>query len=150
MIIAEHWGELQFSLECLNKGNAKRQFRQAIKYSWGGVCAYCRCKRATTLDHIKPRSKGGSNLRSNLVPACKDCNHSKGSQNWLTWYKQQTFYSEVVEELIQEWIDNKHQDFEEDDGTKLNDRTEVCSDESPLRSGEDEQRCAREDYATAA
>ena len=150
MRIAEHWSELQFSLECLNKGNAKRQFRQAIKYSWGGLCAYCRCERATTLDHIKPRSKGGSNLRSNLVPACVECNHNKGSQNWLTWYRAQPFFNEVVEELIQEWIINRYQDYEGDDGPNFNDRTEVCSDTRPLRSGEDEPPCTREDYAEAA
>ena len=150
MRIAEHWSELQFSLECLQKGNAKRQFRQAIKYSWGGLCAYCRCERATTLDHIKPRSKGGSNLRSNLVPACQACNHDKGSQNWLTWYRAQPFFNEVVEELIQEWIINRYQDYEGDDGPDFNHRTEVCSDTSPLRSGEDEPPCTREDYAEAA
>ena len=145
MGIAEHWSELQFGLECLNKGNAKRQFRQAIKYSFGGLCAYCRSKRATTLDHIKPRSKGGSNLRSNLIPACIECNHSKGSENWLTWYQRQEFYNKIAEELIEEWIANKQYDFEEDDGNQLNDRTTVCSNESPLRGGEDESSSFRED-----
>jgi len=137
MGIAEHWSELQFSLECLNKGNAKRKFRQAIKYSFGGLCAYCRCQRATTLDHIKPRSKGGSNLRSNLVPACVECNHSKGSENWLIWYERQRFYSKVVEELIEEWVSKKYYDLEDDD-TGLNDRAEVCTHPSALRSGTDE------------
>tara|TARA_E500000305_G_C3949014_1_gene201236 strand:+ start:110 stop:559 length:450 start_codon:yes stop_codon:yes gene_type:complete len=137
MGIAEHWGDLQFSLECLNKGNAKRQFRHAIKYAFGGLCAYCRCARATTLDHIKPRSKGGSNLRSNLVPACTECNHSKGSENWLVWYQRQEFYSKIVEELIDEWIENKYYDLE-DDEPGINDRTAVCSDTSTLRSEQDE------------
>ena len=150
MRIAEHWSELQFSLECLQKGNAKRQFRQAIKYSWGGLCAYCRCERATTLDHIKPRSKGGSNLRSNLVPACVKCNHSKGSQSWLTWYEQQPFYNQVVQELIQEWITNLYTDDEEHDGTKANYRAEIRSNPCSLRSREDEPTCIREDYAEAA
>ena len=145
MGIAEHWSELQFSLECLNKGNAKRKFRHAIKYAFGGFCAYCRCKRASTLDHIKPRSKGGSNLRSNLIPACIECNHSKGSENWLTWYQRQEFYNKIAEELIEEWIANKQYDFEEDDGQQLNDRTTVCSDESPLRSRENEPSSPRED-----
>lgn len=149
MRIAEHWSELQFSLECLQKGNAKRQFRQAIKYSWGGLCAYCRCERATTLDHIKPRSKGGCNLRSNLVPACQKCNHDKGSQNWLTWYREQPFFNEVVEELIQEWIINRYQDYEGDDGPDFNYRAEVCSDTRSLRSREDEPPRPREDYAEA-
>ena len=68
MGITEDWHELMFSLQCLTKGSAKRQFRQSIKYSFGGLCAYCRCRKATTIDHFKPKSKGGSSLRSNLVP----------------------------------------------------------------------------------
>ena len=138
MGIAEHWSELQFSLECLNKGNAKRKFRHAIKYAFGGFCAYCRCHRASTLDHIKPRSKGGSNLRSNLIPACIECNHSKGSENWLTWYQRQEFYNKIAEELIEEWIANKQYDFEEDNGQQFNDRTTICSEPSTLRSEQDE------------
>ena len=122
---AEDWGELMFSLQCLSKGSAKRQFRETIRYSFGGLCAYCRCKRADTVDHLKPRSKGGSNLRSNLVPACKCCNHSKGSEDWLTWYERQEFYSEVAKELIEEWIANKRMDLEDYD-ERTNNRTKVC------------------------
>ena len=149
MSFAEHWGDLQFSLECLSKGNAKRQFRQAIKYSFGGLCAYCRAARATTLDHIKPRSKGGSNLRSNLVPACVTCNHSKGSENWLVWYQRQEFYNKIAEELIEEWVAKTYYDSE-DDGSGTNDRTTVCSDTSPLRSISDESTSFREDCPQAA
>ena len=149
MGIAEDWSELMFSLECLTKGNAKRKFRQAIKYSFGGLCSYCRCQRATTLDHIKPRSKGGSNLRSNLVPACQSCNHSKGSENWLVWYQRQEFYSKVVEELIEEWITKPYPSME-DDEPGINYRTEVCSEPSPIRGRPDEPPCIGEDYLTAA
>ena len=126
MGIAEDWSDLMFDLTCLTKGHAKRQFRRDIKYAFGGFCVYCRCKRATTLDHIKPRSKGGNSLRSNLVPACVECNHSKGSENWLSWYQQQEFYSKVAEDLINEWINNKR--FEDDlDERRINSRTEVCT-----------------------
>tara|TARA_B100000902_G_C26634171_1_gene585929 strand:- start:16 stop:414 length:399 start_codon:yes stop_codon:yes gene_type:complete len=126
MACVETWGELLFDLHCLTKGSAKKTFRQGIRYSFGGLCAYCRCKRATTLDHIKPKCKGGSNLRSNLVPACRECNHSKGSESWLLWYQQQDFYCEVAKELIEEWIQNKRYDEEELNGPRINDRTEVC------------------------
>jgi len=149
MGIAEHWSELQFSLECLQKGNAKRQFRQAIKYSFGGLCAYCRCQRATTLDHIKPRSKGGPNLRSNLVPACRSCNTNKGSESWLVWFQQQEFYNIVAQELIEEWITNTYHDLEEDEPRTYS-RTEVCFNESTLRSREDEPPSAGEDCLTTA
>ena len=137
MGIANDWHELLFGLECLQKGNAKRQFRQAIKYSFGGLCAYCRSARATTLDHIKPRSQGGENLRSNLVPACQSCNHSKGSENWLVWYQRQEFYHAVAQELIEEWISNPYQDFDYDE-RRIDHRTEVRSYTGTVRSEADE------------
>ena len=122
----EDWSELLFNLQALNKGSAKRQFRQSIRYSWGGMCAYCRTKRATTLDHVKPKCKGGSSLRSNLIPACVDCNHSKGSEvNWIAWFQKQEFYNKVAQECIEEWILNTRltEESYEDD---TNNRTEVC------------------------
>ena len=129
---AECWSELMFDLRCLTKGNAKRQFRNFIKYSFGGLCAYCRNNRATTIDHLKPKCKGGSNLRSNLVPACVDCNHSKGSElNWLEWYQRQEFYSKVAQECIEEWITNSRYDIE-DYEERTDNRTEVCLTASPI------------------
>jgi hypothetical protein len=122
---AEDWGELMFNLQCLSKGSAKRQFREDIRYSFGGLCAYCRIRRADTLDHLKPRCKGGSNLRSNLVPCCRQCNHSKGSELWLSWYQQQSFYNAVAQELIEEWIANKRIDLDDYD-ERIDNRTEVC------------------------
>ncbi len=122
---AEDWGELMFDLQCLTKGSAKRQFKEAIRYSFGGLCAYCRCKRANTIDHLKPRCKGGSNLRSNLVPACQECNHSKGSELWLSWYQRQEFYNTVAQELSDEWIANNRMDLDDYD-ERTDNRTTVC------------------------
>ena len=100
MGIAEDWKDLMFDLSCLSKQVAKRRFKKSIKYGWGGLCSYCRCQRATTLDHIKPKSKGGSSLRSNLLPCCLECNHSKGTEPWLVWFQRQSFYNETAKELI--------------------------------------------------
>ena len=138
MGIAEDWKDLMFDLSCLSKQVAKRRFRKSIKYGWGGFCAYCRCNRATTLDHLKPKSKGGNSLRSNLIPACRECNHSKGSQSWLVWFQQQSFYNETAKELIEEWISNKRFIEEELDGCETIGRTTVCFDESPIRGLTDE------------
>ena len=47
-------------------------------------CVYCG-KPAQHLDHIYPKSRGGSNDESNLVPACANCNiskHAKTPQEW--------------------------------------------------------------------
>lgn len=42
-------------------------------------CVYCGedNKKLLTLDHVIPRSKGGSNSWENLVTACKKCNGEK-------------------------------------------------------------------------
>lgn len=40
-------------------------------------CIYCG-HQAEQVDHIIPRSAGGSGEPSNLAPACKSCNSSKG------------------------------------------------------------------------
>ena len=152
MGIAEDWTVLMADLTCLSKQVAKRRFRKSIKYGWGGLCAYCRCNRATTLDHLKPKSKGGSSLRSNLIPACRTCNHDKGSQPWLVWFQQQSFYNETAKELIEEWISNKRFIEEELDEqpTAINSRTTICFEPSQVRSEEDEPpRLGENCFATA-
>jgi len=138
MGIAEDWSVLMADLTCLSKQVAKRRFKKSIKYGWGGLCAYCRCNRATTLDHLKPKSKGGSSLRSNLIPACRECNHDKGSQPWLVWFQQQEFYNETAKELIEEWVTNKRFIEEELDEHAVISRAEVRLEQSTLRSVSDE------------
>ena len=144
MGIAEDWSDLMYDLTCLSKQSAKRQFKKSIKYGWGGLCGYCRNHRATTLDHIKPKSKGGDSLRSNLLPCCLECNHSKGSQPWLVWFQRQEFYNIVAQELIEEWISNKRFIEDElDEHTYY--RTEICPNESTVRSVSYESTSVRED-----
>lgn len=44
------------------------------------ICVYCHKKldeKTVTIDHIIPRSKGGTNDLSNLVACCKGCNGQK-------------------------------------------------------------------------
>lgn len=150
MGIAEDWKDLMFDLSCLSKQVAKRRFRKSIKYGWGGLCCYCRSNRATTLDHIKPKCKGGSSLRSNLLPACQSCNHAKGSQHWLEWFKGEHFYNETAKELIEEWISNKRFIEDDLDERPAINRTEVCSTESTIRSDTNEPPSFRENSLALA
>ncbi|PSL00826.1 5-methylcytosine-specific restriction endonuclease McrA [Murinocardiopsis flavida] len=39
-------------------------------------CAYCE-RRAETIDHVIPRSRGGAHVWENVVASCKTCNHRK-------------------------------------------------------------------------
>lgn len=150
MGIAEDWSDLLFDLTCLSKQSAKRRFKKSIKYGWGGLCGYCRSNRATTLDHIKPKSKGGDSLRSNLLPCCLKCNHSKGTEPWLVWFKRQSFYNEVARELIEEWITNKRFIEEELDDQPTYHRTTVCSHTSKIRSNSNEQTSSGKNGLTPA
>jgi len=46
----------------------------------GVPCIYCGHPAEHT-DHIVARSRGGGGERSNLAPACRDCNFSKGARS---------------------------------------------------------------------
>ncbi len=55
--------------------------REYLLLKWGYRCAYCH-KEATRweVDHILPRSRGGSNRVKNLALACHACNQEKGDR----------------------------------------------------------------------
>lgn len=54
------------------------------------TCAYCP-RPATTVDHVRPVSKGGTNKIDNLVPACAWCNGSKGARDdWQPAHRTRT------------------------------------------------------------
>lgn len=53
--------------------------RRAIFARDGGRCVYCHGP-AETIDHVVPRSRGGTHAWDNVVAACAPCNHSKGDK----------------------------------------------------------------------
>ena len=56
-------------------GHAWHKIRAKVLGS-GSRCHYCGTL-ATTVDHVIPKSRGGTDALSNLVPACARCNYSK-------------------------------------------------------------------------
>lgn len=46
----------------------------------GHICQYCGHKSDLTLDHVLPRSRGGTDSWENLVTACNKCNVQKGDR----------------------------------------------------------------------
>lgn len=63
------------------------EVREYLLQKWGRSCAYCGAENTPLeIEHIRPKSKGGSNRVSNLTLACHTCNQKKGNsslQNFL-------------------------------------------------------------------
>jgi 5-methylcytosine-specific restriction endonuclease McrA len=57
------------------------EVREYLLEKWGRKCAYCsETDIPLQIEHIIPRSRGGSDRVSNLTLACEDCNQRKGNQ----------------------------------------------------------------------
>lgn len=53
--------------------------REWVTEHWGHACVYCgNSECSLTMDHVRPRGRGGSSRPTDLVPACKSCNERKG------------------------------------------------------------------------
>ena len=96
------------NMSALTRGEARRQWRQSIKDAWNNRCAYCGKPPidddSLTVDHVRPKSSGGEDKTSNCIPACRECNQDKSSQEWAAWYRMQPFYSIAAEWRIQQWL----------------------------------------------
>ncbi len=57
------------------------EVREYLLEKWGRQCAYCGVKDLPLeVEHIIPKTRGGSHRVSNLSLACHDCNKEKGTQ----------------------------------------------------------------------
>jgi CRISPR/Cas system Type II protein with McrA/HNH and RuvC-like nuclease domain len=59
---------------------AYRANRTRIYKRDGYECAYCGSKKSLTLDHVIPKSRGGTNSWENLVTSCFSCNLKKANR----------------------------------------------------------------------
>jgi 5-methylcytosine-specific restriction endonuclease McrA len=58
------------------------EVREYLLEKWGRKCAYCDAQNVPLeIDHIHPRSRGGSDRVSNLTLACRPCNQRKGHRD---------------------------------------------------------------------
>ena len=56
-----------FNLQTTSSAEAKRLWRSKIKERWDFECAYCGSDKNLTIDHITPRSKGGTDFTKNVL-----------------------------------------------------------------------------------
>ena len=67
-------------------------------------CAYCgKPIDKATQEHIIPRASGGGYVKENIIPVCFSCNCHKSKTDWLSWYRNQTFYLKEREDRIREY-----------------------------------------------
>ena len=101
----------------MDRKTARAVWKDSIKACWDHRCAFCNGTpiddKSLTLDHVKPKSKGGQDLTRNLVPACQSCNTDKGSTEWRAWYRKQEFYCPIREKEIEAWMAQGDRNVEE-------------------------------------
>ena len=69
------------SLDATFKSSGFRGNKVKLILRDGYACAYCSTKdKLLEVEHLIPRSRGGSNSITNLVLSCVDCNRKKSNQ----------------------------------------------------------------------
>ena len=95
------------NLITMTSSESKRLWRRAVKEHFNCTCVYCGETyefKELTLDHVKPRSKGGQDLTTNVVCACRKCNADKGSSHWLGWMRKAFGFQPLRELIIHQHI----------------------------------------------
>jgi 5-methylcytosine-specific restriction endonuclease McrA len=73
------------------------EIRQYLLEKWLRTCAYCDAKDvALEIEHIIPKSKGGSNRVSNLTLSCNRCNIKKANQSVEQFVKDKSRLKKIL------------------------------------------------------
>ena len=81
---------------------------KTINTAFNCRCAYCDCwlekessdnPRSRVIEHVVPFSRGGRNDYTNIVPACRQCNSSKGTKNLRQWINDDQRYDFIVQTM---------------------------------------------------
>jgi len=74
------------------------EVREYLLEKWSRRCAYCGKENVPLqIEHIHPRSKGGTDRVSNLCLACEPCNVKKGNQDVKVFLKNKP---DVLEKIL--------------------------------------------------
>lgn len=73
--------------------------RQRLTAQVGGLCVYCATEPADHLDHMVPKSRGGTGALVNLAPCCTPCGQDKGDRTIAEWIAARVA-SQPLRELV--------------------------------------------------
>ena len=80
----------------------KLTIKHIILEKTGGVCSKCGKPlplEKTTIDHLIPKYRGGTDELSNLIPMCKRCNKQKGSR--IVVVEELRYLSKAAHEMLE-------------------------------------------------
>ena len=66
----------------------RANLREAVYERDGRWCLYCGSAERLEIDHVVPRSRGGSDAPHNRVAACHACNHEKDNRRLEAWLEE--------------------------------------------------------------
>lgn len=81
---------------------------QDIKEHFDNACCYCGEEKPLHQEHFLALSKGGEYSRDNILPACRNCNSSKGSKDFAVWYPKYRNHNKKREQRILEFLNYKN------------------------------------------
>ena len=64
--------------------------RERLAEQVGGLCVYCSLRPVDHLDHMVPKSRGGTGALVNLAPCCTKCGQDKGDRTIAEWIAART------------------------------------------------------------
>ena len=100
------------------KTRGVRLNRKRIYKRDNNQCVYCGSEKNLTIDHIRPKSRGGDNTWLNLITCCKNCNRIKDNKTpeeanmkLLRRPFEPSIFSEVINPTISQIWDEFKQTF---------------------------------------
>lgn len=81
-----------------------KEERQQVYQKCNGHCAYCGCEleyKDMQVEHITPLYRGGKDELSNMLPACRSCNHYKGT---MTTEEFREYLSQIPMRLMRDSV----------------------------------------------
>jgi 5-methylcytosine-specific restriction endonuclease McrA len=83
------------------------EIREYLLEKWGRCCVYCGLKQVRLeIDHILPKSKGGTDRVSNLTISCRECNSKKSNYSLQEFLKgKPALKSHILEKAKKSFID---------------------------------------------